>query len=449
MFMTLYYKCLLNRSRKSERLMDENGTLQKDSFPRLLRLVDAPLALYLRPGRNDHVVLAQALTEGLSGLRGIVFNPGRLAIQKELHDEAGRRRIEGILDTRMLELAAPTCPAELSSVGWATAGRKTAIELKAAAGREAAQAIADCVMANGFSAVLAPTHYLAAGARDSWMSADSSMVKALRDSLDASGGRDIPIYYPLALPSAAFRDFSHRKEILSTLKDLPIDSLWLRVHPFGTSTSGPIALKGYIAACQELHALRIPLVAERSGAIGIALLAFGAVGGIESGITTGETFDAARFIKVPKTTRKPFLAPPRVYLKELATFLPVKEARKFFDLRRMKTSFGCRERCCPRGLVDMLTDPRRHFVVTRTREVARVSSVPSTLRRQIYLEEVLRPATDLALQASQVFPALDKHRIRLESWRGTLGAVARENPLKSRSEPPDGRRIGSRTRVSA
>ena len=145
--------------------MDENGSLEKESFPRLLRLVESPLALYLRPGRNDHGVLAQALTGGLSGLRGIVFNPGRLAIQKDLHDEASRRRIESILDTRMLELDAPTgSSAELSSVGWAAAGRKTAMELKAAAGKEAAQAIADCVMANSFSAVLEPTHYLAAGA---------------------------------------------------------------------------------------------------------------------------------------------------------------------------------------------------------------------------------------------------------------------------------------------
>ena len=425
--------------------MDDNSAFEKESFPRLLRAVETPLALYFRPGRNDHGLLAQALTEGLTGLRGIVFNPARLGIQHELLGEATRRHIEMILDTRMMELASPTASREdLSSIKWASAGRKTAGELEAGAGKEAAQAIADCVVANSFTAVLAPTHYLAGGARDSWISADSSMAKALRDSLDSLGGRDIPIYYPLALPSAAFRDSSQRKDILSVLKNLPIDSIWLRIHPFGTAASGPIALRGYIAACQELHTLEIPLVAERSGAIGIALLAFGAVGGIESGITTGENFDAGRLIKVPKKKVKPFLAPPRVYLKELAAFLPVKEARKFFDLRLMKSYFGCHERCCPRGLADMLTDPRRHFVVTRAQEVARVSSVPSTMRRQIYMEEVLRPATDLAFQASRAFPALDKQRRRLESWRGTLGAVGRENPLKSWSAVDPGFQLNER-----
>jgi len=430
--------------------MDDNGGFERESFPRLLRLVETPLALYFRPGRNDHVVLAQALTEGLTGLKGIVFNPTRLDVQKELHGEASRRGIETILDPRMMELASPVpSPADLSSIKWASAARKTSAELEGSAGKEAARAIADCVVASNFTAVLAPTHYLMGGATDRWISADLSVAKALRDSLDSAGGREIPIYYPLALPSAAFRNSSSRKEILSVLKDLPVDSFWLRVHPFGTSTSGPIALRGYIAACQELHALGIPLVAERSGAVGIALLAFGAVGGIESGITTGENYDAVRLVKAPKKKVKPFLPPPRVYLKSLAAFLPVKEARKFFDLRGMKTFFGCRERCCPRGLADTLTDPRRHFVVTRAEEVARVSSVPSMLRRQIYMEEVLRPATDLALQASRAFPALEKQRRRLESWRGTLSAVSRENPLKSWSEPPSGRRVRSRSKVSA
>ncbi len=262
------------------------------------------------------------------------------------------------------------------------------------------------------------------------------------------GAIQVPIYYPLALPSTAFRDSSQRKEIVRVLKDLPIDSVWLRVHPFGTAASGPIALRGYVEGCQELHQLGVPLVAERTGTIGIALLAFGAVGGIECGITTGEGFDISRLTAPPKKGGA-FLAHPRVYLRELGAFLEVKRASPFFDLRRMKTFFGCRERCCPGGLQDMLGDPRRHFVFTRAQEVSRVSSVPVALRRLLYMDQFLRPATDLALQASRIYPALDKQRRKLESWRGTLGAIERENPLKSWSQPPDGRRARSRVKASA
>jgi hypothetical protein len=188
-------------------------------------------------------------------------------------------------------------------------------------------------------------------------------------------------------------------------------------------------------------------VAERTGTVDIALLAFGAVGGIESGITTGENFNIGRLTR-PSTKGRAFLAHPRVYCKDLGVFLPIKAAREFFDVRRMKTFFACRESCCPRGVQDMLSEPRKHFVATRVREVQRISSVPGSLRRQIYMEDFLRPATDLALQGTQVYPALEKQRKRLESWRGTLGAVAREEPLKSWSQPPSDRRKSRPSRAS-
>ncbi|HUO06230.1 MAG TPA: hypothetical protein VMU16_13615 [Candidatus Binataceae bacterium] len=422
---------------------------QQRAFPRLLRAVEPPLALYLRSGRNDHIVLAQSLTEGLTGLRGIIFDPGRPKPQQELRDEADRRGVETVLDPRMIELASEMVERrkELAGLDWAFAGRKGADELKTNVGKEAARKIAAFVVNNGFSAVVAPTHYLNR-AEDPWVSADCFLTSALRDSLDTMGATEIPVYYPLALPSAIFRNSAQRKEILRALRDVPIDSIWLRIHPFGTTASGPIALTGYIEGCQEFHQLKIPLVAERTGTVGIALLSFGAVGGIESGITTGESFNAIGLTR-PPNKGKAFLPPPRVYVKELGAFLSVEQARAFFSLRGMKAFFGCRESCCTRGVQDTLDDPRRHFIVTRAREVARISSVPVTRRRQIYLEEIVRPATDLALQASRVFPALDKQRRRVESWRGTLGAVERENPLQSWSEPPNGRRVVARHRASA
>lgn len=429
--------------------MNEIPGFEQGAFPRLLRPVEAALALYFRPGRNDHAILAQALTEGLTGVRGIIFDPARLKVQQDLLSEASRRGVERVLDTRMMELAIQTAgsPAALASLAWASAGQKQPDELGGLAGKEAAKAIAEFAVGNDFSAVLAPTHYLAS-IKNPWISVDTFLTQAVRARLDALQANRIPVYYPLAIPAAAFRESLFRKEIVRVLKDLPIDAVWLRVHPFGTTASGPIALRGYIEACQELHQLGIPLVAEKTGTVGIALLAFGAVGGIESGITTGESFDFGRLTRPPKKGRA-FLAHPRVYLKELGAFLPSEEAHGFFELRRMKTFFGCRERCCPRGLQDMLGNPRKHFVVTRAKEVARVSSVPVTLRRQTYLEDFLRPATDLALQASLLYPKLDKQGRRLESWRGTLGAVGRENPLKRWSQPPDGRRARSRPRASA
>jgi hypothetical protein len=427
--------------------MVANDFSESTAFPRLLRPVSTPLALYFRPGRNDHRVLEQGLTEGQAGIRGIIFDPARAKIQEELRSEAKRRSIESVLDPRMLELTSATADlrSELKALEWAVARKLPPDELRGSAGKEIARSIAKFVVGNSFSAVLAPTRYLAT-AEDTWFRIDADLVCFLRDCLDEMGASETPIYYPLALPAAAFRYASRRREIIRVLRDLPIDSLWLRIHPFGTTASGPIALRNYIDASEDLHQMGIPLVAERTGTVGIALLAFGAVGGIECGITTGESFDYGRLRRPPKKGR-PFLPHPRVYLKDLGAFMPVTAARVFFDLRNTKSFYGCRAACCPRGPQDMLTNPRKHFIATRSEEVRRLSSVPLPVRRQIYMEDFLRPATDLALQAVRVFPGLESQRRRLESWRGTLGAVIREKPAKSWSKAPDGRR--GRTKASA
>ncbi len=82
----------------------------------------------------------------------------------------------------------------------------------------------------------------------------------------------------------------------------------------------------------------------------------------------------------------------------------------------MKTLFACRvSDCCRRGAIDMAVDPRRHFVLRRTSEVNYYSRPPEPLRSGLYLEEFLRPATDLALRAARVAPALEPTHYQLEA----------------------------------
>src|SRR5262249_27963458 len=202
-----------------------------------------------------------------------------------------------------------------------------------------------------FTAVLAPTHLLAA-TNDPWMPVDQGLVHELREQLDRAGQQSVPIYYPLAIKANLFSNADSRQHLQAVLSTLPIGPIWLRVHPFG-SKSGPASLRGYIDACRDFHGLGLPLVAERSGTVGVALLAFGAVGGIESGVTLGEHFNASGLLREPKNG-SPFLPQPRVYLPELATFLDRERAKRFLEQRAMKASFACRDiSCCRRGAQDM------------------------------------------------------------------------------------------------
>lgn len=414
--------------------------------PRRLRPVDTPPGLFLRLGRNDHKAVLQMLAEGRTSMSGAVFDACLVDRHDDLRAEMRALHLEAVLDPRSVELATPgglLRPA-LSELPWAgDLVPHSAKHLAGPAGRALADTLANFVVDRGFSAVLAPTHYLQ-GATDPWLAVDRELVRHLRRELDALGGHDIPIYYPLALPAKVLRDKRQRGTVVAALAGLEIDALWLRLHPFGTTSSGPIALRGYIEGCRALHVLGVPLIGEHTGTVGLPLLAFGAVGGIENGVTYGERYDVSGLLR-PPANQNPFSPPPRVYIKQLGTFLSRAQAQAFFAQPRMKSAFACRDTsCCRRGIVDMDADPRRHFLIQRLSEVRQLGDAPVSLRAGIYLDDFLRPATDLALLAARAEPTLEPTRLRLESWRNTLGALQRTQGAISYSIAPEGHR--NRTR---
>jgi hypothetical protein len=64
----------------------------------------------------------------------------------------------------------------------------------------------------------------------------------------------------------------------------------------------------------------------------------------------------------------------------------------------------------------MVDDARRHFVVTRSDELARLSSTPALDRPEEFLTTSLMPARDNAAQLARVVPSLVAHRNRLDDW---------------------------------
>lgn len=177
-------------------------------------------------------------------------------------------------------------------------------------------------------------------------------------------------------------------------------------------------------------------------------MAFGAVGGIESGVTIGEKFDVSRLLRAREIDKKIFQAPPRVYVNELGIFLTPAQAEEVFRAPRMKV-FACRDTdCCRQGVEDMLRDPRRHFTIQRMREVGRLSQTAEEARASVYLEEMLRPPTDRLPRvlkvnlADDTLKKLENERNKLERWRYTLGNLALHHPATTFSPPPKRPRHG-------
>jgi hypothetical protein len=398
---------------------------------RVMRPAVEPLGLFFRPGHIDHRVLLQLLSEGRSSMAGVVFDPSHLGAQEELRTEVLQRRLWAVLDTRMMELATANGHTKRrAELPWASSEPHRPQELSGAAGRAAAGAVVNFMGRYGFNAAIVG-HYLERGASDTWFAVDVALLRDLRRQLDSAGHEDFALYYALAVPTSIFHDASQIAAIKASLRGLDIDGLWLRIHPFG-SASGHITLQRFVRACRNLHELNLPLVVEKAGSIGLALLAFGAVSGLESGVSSGDKFDYARLVKPAGEQMKPFGPHARVYIPDLGIFLNRDSAQAFFSNRSLKANYGCQNTaCCRRGTQDTLSDPRRHFIFTRMEEVGAISQVPERLRPNQYLDNILRPATDRlgrVLQAglsSDVTARIEKERRKLDGWRHTLGEMSR------------------------
>jgi len=418
--------------------------------PRTLRPAPEPLGSFIRPGYNDHTVLAQALTEGRGSGSGLIINPVHSERQMPLVLEANAVGVETILDSKSLELSSPSgyVLRGIAELPWAAdGGMHSPLNLTGAAGARSIRSLAEYAAEAQMSAVLAPTHFLSSPTSP-WWDIDATLTRSLRGMLDELELTQAPIYYPVMVKASSLANPAMMTRLMSQLQSVPIDAVWLRLHPFGTGNSGPLVLKRYLQLARQLHALGIPVVAEHSGSVGVALLAFGAVGGIESGVTFTDTVNLDGLLRQPRPDNKPFSPPPRVYLHQLGAFVDANLAREFFAKRGMKALHGCQDtNCCPRGWSDMVQNPRRHFLRQRAREVAELTAMPESLRPGYYMENFLRPASDRAMRSADQEPSLARVRKRLDSWRGTLGADLEEHSGFSISLPAAGRRV--RVRPSA
>jgi hypothetical protein len=267
--------------------------------------------------------------------------------------------------------------------------------------------------------------------------------------LDEIGCQDVEIYYPLAVPTAVFFDGIHRNRLKAGLENLHISGIWLRVHPFGSHIGG-INLQKYLFACRDFHSLKLPLIAEKTGILGLGLLAFGAISGIESGITSGEQFNFGR-VKARIKNKRAFSARPRVYVQSLGIFLQRDEAIEFFKDPKLRYC-ACRDTdCCHRGFNSMISDPRRHFAFTRIEEVGSLSAIPDKLRPSGYLQQMLRPADDHLgrvlpqIRASKgMIKQFERRRRRQHGWRKTLTEMNRSYPVPTFCTPLNRRIVNVR-----
>jgi hypothetical protein len=388
-----------------------------------------PVAEFLRIGSSGHRQLEQLLAAGKLPAQRLVVDAGAFGRQADLIAALRQSGRELVLDTNA---------AELSSVGrfqgtvreapWANAeGVLLPSHFQAGANQlDVVARVAQFAVQNDIQRVQAPTHLLT-GVSDPWLEVDLQACRRLRRLLDAEGGKQIAIDYPLLIPNAVLNDTAERKALVSRLAgDVPIDSIWLRVSGFGADATAA-GLRKYITASQEFHVIRKPIVADGVGGIAaLAIAAFGAVSGVAHGVAEKERFDTRDWNKPPKQGgggRGYYLL-----LNGIDRLLRSSDADAIIAAPGARRLVSCHDRtCCPHGFEDTLKDPKGHYLRQRARELARLSAIPDPLRSQHFLDNTLahadrtaRQIAKLKVTAPEVEQILVKNTERLDRMRAVL-----------------------------
>jgi hypothetical protein len=201
--------------------------------------VPVPIGNYVRPTRRDHRLLLNMLGEGRLPTTGIVVDPVLWDAHEELGGEAGSHGLEVILDPLTLELSTPGgfSRTGLSGLPWAIDRPHDPPDLRGDAGRVLVERVLDFAEGKPFTAYLSPSHFLAS-VDSEWLDVDLALAWRLRDELDLRGRRDQLLYYPLVVHTDVIRNPGSRRRLIERLRNLDLDGLWLKVHPFGVTSAG-------------------------------------------------------------------------------------------------------------------------------------------------------------------------------------------------------------------
>ena len=399
---------------------------------RIVRAAPDPLGLYIRAPRIGQQELENFISSRATSFSGVVFEAKRVARQRELLALVLDRGMDAVLDPmtqQMATVGGHSTP--LTKLAWGLTRPHTTADFGTPfQTRHVAEAIAAFALEHRFTQVIAPTH-LISGPDDPWLEVDLNLTRALRDALDRDGGPNISMQYSLAISYAAFRSVVSRTGIINLLRTAALDGLWLNVVGCGCDSSAA-AITRYCDAATDFQSLRVPIIADHAGGLmGLALLGFGAVGGLSHGITLAERFDVSGWLRRSQST--PFAPKPRVYLPQLDLMLKRVDAERLFECggARARSALACRNgNCCRRGVDDMTQFPGRHFLYQRAEQVASLGQIPESLRPLQFLEDHVRPASDMAVRVSALDLPADlqtkfvKQTHRLNSLRTTLGPYA-------------------------
>ncbi len=221
-----------------------------------------------------------------------------------------------------------------------------------------------------------------------------------------------------------------------TALDVGPQSLGLCVSPMGGGDEKLSTVLSTFMMGQRLKDTGARVVAWRQGFYGPGMVAAG-LDGYETGIGLREHTDIAglRSARKPRTadTDKPKrAATPGVYVAGLGRSLKRAVAAVLFEHHALRSQLVCDDRrCCPKGATSMVEDPRPHAVRARARQLRHLDSMPHAPWRLHDVSKDAYAAALLATKANEVLAAAgETTRIQTSGYE----ALAQTANLLGRNE---------------
>jgi hypothetical protein len=342
-----------------------------------------PIAQFVRIG-YDHRQMDELLAAGRFPVDRTVFRAALISQQADLLAALRAAGRETVLDTGVIDLVHPwRYKTNASNVPWSAEDRP--LNHADITKREFALVIARFVVEHGFDAVLSPTHYLE-NVTDGRFEANVIACKRLREALDREGGRHIAIDYHLSIAHTALRDPAQRTHVIQRLANLPAQNLWLHVSPFGITSSAAV-VRRFIETVYDLLVLKTPIIVDGvAGLPALALLAFGAAGGIAHGVTQHERFTAPSNTEPKREKGRGGSQAVRALLPALDCQLSRSEYDLIVAAPGGRRAIACADRsCCPRGLDDTWAKPKAHYLRQRRLPLENLANIPNLRRAEHFL----------------------------------------------------------------
>lgn len=381
---------------------------------------DMASELLIRPGPNDHEIVADLLAPGGAGVLLPNARPVISRLVLDAHTAAHRPQFaEATAEAGVPLLVDPVTPLWQGQLRendrWAQLpfGQAECLEAGALTNvkrREqlVAQA-AEFQVAQGATAVIPPYPYVAAP-DDPWFEWALDMIR-----LTARWLRNEGIALPLApVLCARLQGFAAPRSwgqgidrFARTALDLGPQFLGLCLSPVKPSDSYPKLLRLFEAAAR-LRSYGTPVIGWRQGLYGPGLVAAG-LDGYETGIATRESCD----IRSSVTSRKPPKpgqkrgggGVPGIYVEPLGRSISPQASEALFVHDSLRVKIMCDDqRCCPKGPTSTREHRREHAVRTRARGLANLDALPHPTWR---LHQVTKDAHEAVTLADQANRALE------------------------------------------